>query len=146
MRQVFEPQRPGYGSAGVVDPEDHLVAWALGPDGKPGFFLYNVHSGVGFHLGKGCMREDGHCSFSPDGRWVLNDTYPDAYHMRTLYLYDTKADRRVNLARLLSPGKDKGETRCDLHPRWRRDGAAVCIDSAHTGTRQMYVVDLKPLR
>lgn len=30
---------------------------------------------------------------------------------------------------------------CDLHPRWKADGAAACIDSIHEGTRQMYPVD-----
>jgi hypothetical protein len=35
--------------------------------------------------------------------------------------------------------------RCDLHPRWGRDGRAVCIDSAHEGARQMYVLDVSGL-
>lgn len=39
------------------------------------------------------------------------------------------------------PGLSK-ENRCDLHPRWSRDGTEVCIDSVHGEGRQMYIVDV----
>jgi len=35
-----------------------------------------------------------------------------------------------------------GEMRCDLHPRWSRQGTQVCFDSVHEGPRQMYVCDV----
>ncbi len=31
--------------------------------------------------------------------------------------------------------------RCDLHPRWRRDGRALAINSVHEGSRQISLVD-----
>ena len=31
--------------------------------------------------------------------------------------------------------------RCDLHPRWRRDGRALAFNSVHEGSRQIYLVD-----
>jgi hypothetical protein len=33
--------------------------------------------------------------------------------------------------------------RCDLHPRWNRDGTQVCFDSAHEGERQVYAIDVR---
>ncbi|SMC26338.1 hypothetical protein SAMN02746041_02607 [Desulfacinum hydrothermale DSM 13146] len=125
--------------------EDRLLAWAMGAEGRPAFHLYNVESGESRVVGGHVMQEDGHCNFSPNGRWILNDTYPDPYGMRTLYLYDLHGKRRINLDRFLSPARYRGEIRCDLHPRWKRDGTAVCIDSTHTGSRQMYVVNLHPI-
>lgn len=94
-------------------------------------------------VGAGVLDEDGHVSFSPDRRWVLNDTYPDRYDMRTLMLYRWADGTRLDLARLYSPkARWWGEIRCDLHPRWNRDGTMVCIDSVHMGERQMYVMDV----
>lgn len=134
--------------------DDQLLVWANRPDSTARFLLVSHGPGLEHPLpeGQGSYRvfcpdtltEDGHCSFSPDGRWVLNDTYPDAYDKRTLMLIRFDDGRRIDLARLHAPKAQWwGEIRCDLHPRWSRDGRRVCIDSVHEGTRQMYVVDVE---
>ena len=94
-------------------------------------------------VGEGVLTCDGHCSWSPDRRWVLTDTYPDAENIRTLILYHPETATRVDIGRFYSPPDLKGPIRCDLHPRWSRDGKQVCIDSAHEDTRQMYVLDVE---
>ncbi len=98
--------------------------------------------------------EDGHCSFSPDGKWVLTDTYPDKDHYRKLILYNFKTRKKMVIGKFYSiPHKkyikkknlndwDLSEMRCDLHPRWSRDGKKICFDSVHEGTRQMYKINL----
>lgn len=123
--------------------ETTLLVWAQRPDAPARFLLCNVQSGDFKVWGDGVLTEDGHCSFSPDREWVLNDTYPDRFDMRTLMLYHPETGRRIDLERLYSP-KDKwwGEIRCDLHPRWSRDGKQICIDSVHSGQRQMYIADI----
>jgi Tol biopolymer transport system component len=35
--------------------------------------------------------------------------------------------------------------RCDLHPRWSPDGRWLSVDSAHTGVRRSYLVDVAAL-
>jgi len=123
--------------------DEHILVWAR--DSKVGerFLLCDVQSGIHKIFGEGTLTVDGHCSYSPDGRWVLNDTYPDSYKMRTLMLVGASDEKRLDIARLFSP-KDRwwGEIRCDLHPRWNRDGTQVCIDSVHSGERQMYILDV----
>ena len=93
-------------------------------------------------IGEGILDCDGHMTLSPDRRWMLTDTYPDKSHMRTLLLYKWPGGPRVDIAKFYSPPELEGPLRCDLHPRWSRSGRKICIDSAHTGTRQMYVLDV----
>ena len=95
--------------------------------------------------------EDGHPSFSPSKRFILTDTYPDKNHRRTLILYDTKLKQKHILGKFYSlpnkkyskdPNWDSSGMRCDLHPRWNRDGTKVCIDSVHEGYRGMYIIEV----
>jgi len=55
-----------------------------------------------------------------------------------------KADgnRRTDIGGFYAPPELDGPIRCDLHPRWNRDGTKVCIDSLHEGSRQIYVLDV----
>jgi len=125
--------------------DDTILVWANRPNASARFLLLShQHQESGLRVfAETVLKEDGHCTFSPDQRWVLNDTYPDAHQMRTLMLVRTANGQRINLARLYSPkSRWWGEIRCDLHPRWSRDGRQVCIDSVHDGSRRMYVVDV----
>lgn len=96
-------------------------------------------------VGEGVLDRDGHCSYSPDRRWILTDSYPDRESYRTLILYRPADHRRIDIGRFYSAKKITGEFRCDLHPRWNRDGTQVCIDSIHEGSRQLYVLDVSEI-
>jgi hypothetical protein len=122
--------------------ESHILAWARRHGRGDHYYLFTDGRDEIETVGADVLPTDGHCSYSPDRRWVLTDTYPDEEHMRTLLLYDPAANRRVPLGRFLSPPALTGAFRCDLHPRWSRDGRQVCFDSVHTGERQMYVIDV----
>jgi hypothetical protein len=123
-----------------------IMIWAKDEDARGNFLLCDDGDNSTAIIGLDVLTEDGHCSFSPDRRWVLNDTYPDAYGMRTLMIYRWRDGKRIDLARLYSP-KERwwGEIRCDLHPRWRRDGKRICVDSVHNGERQMYMIDIEDI-
>jgi hypothetical protein len=88
------------------------------------------------------MPTDGHCNFSPDRKYILNDTYPiDGY--RRLFLYDIDQDKTILLANILSvPTQELPHTdiRCDLHPRWSADGSMISFDSVHEGHRHVYLI------
>lgn len=98
-------------------------------------------------VGPEVMTVNGHCTYLPGNRWILNDPYPDKERMQHPYLYDTKDRRRLPLGHFLSPMPYQGEWRCDPHPRYRPDGRKVVIDSTHAGNgRQMYLIDIVDLR
>ena len=119
-----------------------ILAWATHRQIGNKYYLYRDRSPWFTVVGEDVFTCDGHCSYSPDGRWILTDTYPDEEEKRTLILYDTESGARADIGRFLSPKTYSGEIRCDLHPRWSRDGKQVCIDSLHEGDRQLYVIDI----
>ena len=126
--------------------DETLLAWSL-HDGERHYHLYeDVEGGRVDILGAEVFSEDGHCSFAPDRRWLLTDTYPDSKRSeRTLIVYDCDTDTRHDVGRFFSDPSVGGEIRCDLHPRWSRDGCHVCFDSIHEGERQMYVIDVSSI-
>ena len=122
----------------------HVLAFS-GHNDERHFHLYQDQSTEVEVVGAEVMDRDGHCSYSPDQRWILNDTYPDEEQKRGLFLYRVKDSHRVDIGRFFSPPELQGEIRCDLHPRWSRDGTQACFDSVHEGSRQMYVVDVSEI-
>jgi len=118
------------------------------------FLLFNLNdvreSGVTkpVPVAEGVIQEDGHCSFSPDGKWLLTDTYPDREHYRHLVLFNLRSHELVEVGKFRSlpdgirEDWDLSALRADLHPRWGRDGRQICFDSVHEGSRQMYVIDV----
>lgn len=95
-------------------------------------------------IGEGLFNDDGHCSYSANGKWMLTDTYPDAEKLRTLILLDIEKGIRYNIGRFYSV-EWPVPCRCDLHPRWSRDNKTVFIDSSHEGERQIYAIDVSSL-
>lgn len=93
-------------------------------------------------LGPGTLRDGGHSSFSPDRHWLLTDTYPDKNGLQTMMLFRLADQELIEIGRFPVAPQVRGEIRCDLHPRWNRDGTQICFDSTHEGNRQMYVADV----
>lgn len=89
---------------------------------------------------------DGHPSrHLASGAWVT-DTYPDLYSEQALYVLESTGEgrselERRELGRLLADKRYQDEWRCDLHPRWSRDGKSILVDSTHEGHRALYLVD-----
>ena len=128
--------------------KDQIVVW--GPHGRNGiqYNLYTDDNTFAYRaIAKGVLTENGHMSFSPvNMRWLLSDTYPDSTtNERILFIYDMETGLRHDIGSFYADPKLKKENRCDLHPRWSRDGQQVCIDSVHEHERQMYVLDVSAL-
>lgn len=134
------------------DPE-HILAYSkMTLNGEPGFYLVKDNSvRTVERIAKRVVKSDGHCSYSPDKRWVLYDTYPDKELNQHVYLFDMMNQQRVHLGAFHTPkaywgSPPQNEWRCDLHPRFSRDGCSVVIDSPHTEQgRQMHLIDVSTI-
>jgi hypothetical protein len=126
-------------------------------------------------IAQGVIDEDGHPMFCPANReWIINDTYPDEYGIRTLYLYNFQKNIKIDLGKFKNISENpslfekdeyfkgvdeevlksigienlaftRSGLHCDLHPRWDMQGKKAAFDSIHEGTRQIYVVDIESL-
>lgn len=86
------------------------------------------------------LNTDGHCSYSPDGSFIITDTYPNRKRIASVYLCTEEDNKSRRIARVFAPFRYDNDCRCDLHPRWSRAGDKVCIDSVHEGKRGLYVI------
>lgn len=84
----------------------------------------------------------GHLLFSPDGRWIVADTYtqPDGCQLLALVEVATGAVTVIGRFRHPFPVPDAA-VRCDLHPRWSRDGRMLTVDTVHTGQRRIFAFE-----
>lgn len=112
---------------------------------KDRYILFNHADNSMRTIAKGMLATDGHCSFSPDGNWFVTDTYPDKHGMTKLYVCNWNSERVYTVQELKLPVELDNEVRCDLHPRWHPEHPLICVDSAHTGARQMYEIDVSRL-
>ncbi|GGI27287.1 MULTISPECIES: hypothetical protein [Bradyrhizobium] len=127
--------------------DSSIVVW--GPHaGRINYQVYqDAHNGLVQTIGDGLLRENGHMSYSPvNMRWLLSDTYPHSEtNLRDLFLFDANNEVRLDLGSFYTDPTLAKENRCDLHPRWSRDGKCVCIDSYHERRRRMYTIDVSAL-
>ena len=133
-----------YTSHFIWEPDcKRVLAWTrIPPHGSAFFSIADSDREDVKKVGEGSMPVNGHQTFLKDPKWVLCDTYPDKGRFQTVYLFNTKTGRRIDIAKLYSPPAYKGEWRCDTHPRATPDGKFVTVDSPHNGGRQVYLLDI----
>jgi len=105
--------------------------------------LYNDRTKKVRIIGAKNLTENGHasqCPVNPD--WMVSDTYPDKNGNHPIFLYQISTETRLEVASFRHDPEIFGDTRCDLHPRWSRDGKTICVDSSMKNDRQMYLIDV----
>ncbi len=135
-----------------ADSNTILAYSRMKPGESTGLFLFpDKDSAPGENIGKGIVKSDCHCSLSPDRKWILYDSYPDRNMFQHLHLLDPITRKKYDIGMFETPRPYWGtppqnEWRCDLHPRFSRNGEAVLIDSPHSWQgRQIHLVDVRPI-
>lgn len=125
--------------------DEEILAFERKKNGGPGYYLMKDKTQEWQHIWSH-LSNDGHPSYCPtDNNLVVFDTYPSRSRIQEVKLgrdSDTEGKNLKIIARVFSPFKYDNDTRCDLHPRWSRDGKKVCFDSVFEGHRGLYVVNL----
>lgn len=125
--------------------DEHIIAFENKKDGGAGYYLMRDKTQEYKHLWPQ-LSNDGHPSYCPtDNNLVVTDSYPNRARVADVKLLkdtDPEGKEMKVIARVFAPFKYDNDTRCDLHPRWKRDGSAVCFDSVFEGHRGLYVVNL----
>jgi hypothetical protein len=95
-------------------------------------------------LGKGLLDYDGHGTFSPNGKWMVTDTYPkNDLREQKIYLMDMETQAVLPLGGYPEPEEFRKDWRCDIHCRWSPNGDIIGFNSTHTGSRQAYIIKLE---
>jgi hypothetical protein len=91
------------------------------------------------------MGPQGHLIFSPDGKWMAADTYPDEKtRIQKLALVKTETGEIFEIGDFMhKPKPPSPDVRCDLHPRWSSDGMTLTVDTVHEGDRKIYMLELE---
>lgn len=106
----------------------------------PGYYLMKDKTKEYQHFWPS-MSADGHPSYSPDGSLIVTDTYPNRSRVAEIKIM--KGENIEVIARVFAPFKYDNDTRCDLHPRWSRDGKFICFDSVFEGKRGLYIIPVQ---
>lgn len=122
-----------------------IVGWMRKNGIGDRYFLLKDKSKEYSVIGDGLLIEDGHPSFSKDGKWMLTDTYPDKSRMSNLILFNLESNEIIKLGQFFSSFEYYGENRCDLHPRFNSDNLKITFDSVHTGVRELYEMDISKI-
>ena len=150
--RVIDPYN--YTSHFIWSPDSKsVVAWTKIPhikNGTNGFGFFDIADSNKENIkqvGKGVMLTNGHNTFLGNNpEWILNDTYPiGEKRQQTIYLYNTKTNKRYDIAKLHMSSKLFSPLRCDTHPRSTPDGKKVIVDSNHSGKRQIYIFDVSSI-
>lgn len=86
---------------------------------------------------------DLHPMFSPaDPYQLIIDTKPDIHRNQHLFTFNMNNNCLQHIGKFQLPKKFKGPVRCDLHPRWDREGKYVSVDTVHKDLRSMTILQL----
>ena len=119
------------------DPQ-HILAWAWHPSHGNKFYLFEDKTDHVEVVGPDVMTVNGHCTYLPGNRWILNDTYPDKQREQNPYLYEVASGKRVPLGHFrlaagicrrvalrhpsaLQPGRPQGGDRFGPRRQWPPD-------------------------
>lgn len=124
---------------------DELIIFRI-DSGNSGYRRYKLDEEGSQPFWDFVVVHDGHQSFNPvDPSLFLMDTYPDWLRgQQEVHVYHQDGRGGCVLRSRADP-RLEGAARCDLHPRWSRDGSRLYLDTSCEGGRQLLRVAVPDL-
>ncbi|HEX9062339.1 MAG TPA: hypothetical protein VF941_19380, partial [Clostridia bacterium] len=122
--------------------DNTIIAWANTHAYGNHYYVLTDKSKDKHIFGDKQLTVDGHPSYSPDGKFMITDTYPDFRRKQSLILCNLETGEITSIAKVYARIKYTNDTRCDLHPRWKRDSTEICFDGAQEKYRQVYTLKI----
>ena len=112
-------------------------------EGKRSFNAINVKTGVVTKHEKLTAKHprDGHPTVYED--WIVIDDYPNLSRMQPMIAYNYKTKEIKWLGEFYHDLKHKEYNRCDLHPRFSKDGSRIYLDTIYSGKRELVMLNVK---
>ncbi len=89
------------------------------------------------------IQNNGHPTFSPNKKWLLTDTYPDADRNISMFLVHLESEAVYTMGRYYVSKNFNRAVRCDLHADWSPSGNKIIFDSVKDGKRHIYMMELE---
>jgi hypothetical protein len=123
--------------------DDQLMVTALFDAKQYSHILFTPGKNDYRKLGNGKLDYDGHGAFSPDQQWMATDCYPEkGTRNQGVFLLNMRTDSLLTLGKFPEPAEFHDGWRADIHCRWSPKGDMIGFNSAHTGSRQVYLYHL----
>ena len=130
---------------------EHVIFYSDGKEldctrGWANTYLLEDQTYEGKIIADGFFAEDNHMSYSPDRKFLVNDTYADIHNMQSLRIYHFETNTCIELGKFYTMPRSVIDIRCDLHPRWNETGSMISFDSTHEGRRGIYLVQFEEIK
>lgn len=119
---------------------DVVFGYLRGNNNKDGYFFIDM-KGNQKQFENDLLVDDGHPTVLNE-RYIVTDAYPDYTCKSKLMLIDLENITVKVIGRFYSYKKYQDDKRCDLHPRFDKEGNSLTIDSVCNGKRNIYHIDL----
>lgn len=122
---------------------DKILAYCSSIDeNSDAYFIFTDLSQEYIQIGKDDYTFDGHPNYMSANNSFVTDSYPNRRRVQELSIYNLTFMQKKVIGQFYSPLKYVNEYRCDLHPRWDRNGKKICIDTTCMGKRSIGIINL----
>lgn len=124
--------------------EYEVFGYMSNSNGEKGFYLCDVVNNTMFQQNAISHLGDGHPTKVSESK-VIFDSYADITGQQKLFIYDLDSKNLSTLGSLYHPVFFRGNSRCDLHPRYDSSTNTLFVDTVHNSKRSLVQFDLSNL-